>query len=92
MAQNSEKWGILLWIFAEGREIGGVYVGVYWSVIGHRLKVGATGGKGKAQEWCNACGSGWKCGKDGQRMGMPPVSLCIYLRDRSPQQSFSTGR
>jgi hypothetical protein len=48
MEWNSEKWGILLWIFAGRREIGGVY----WSVIGHRLRVGAAGVKGKVQEWC----------------------------------------
>jgi len=52
MARRCEKWGFLLWIFAERREIGGVYVGVYWSVIGHRLRVGAMGVKGKVQEWC----------------------------------------
>src|ERR1700754_941711 len=27
--------------------------GVYWSVIGHRLRVGAEGAKGKAQKWCS---------------------------------------
>ena len=48
MARRCEKWGFLLWIFAGEREIGGVY----WSVIGHRLRVGAEGAKGKAQEWC----------------------------------------
>ena len=48
MAQRCEKWGFLLWIFAKGREIGRVY----WSVIGHRLRVGAASRKGKAQEWC----------------------------------------
>ena len=48
MARRCEKWGFLLWIFAKGREIGGVY----WSVIGHRLRVGAMGMKGKVQEWC----------------------------------------
>jgi hypothetical protein len=53
MAWKCGKWGILLWIFAEGREIRGVCVGVYWSVIGHRLSVGAEEGKGKAQEWCS---------------------------------------
>ena len=36
---------------------------VYWSVIGHRLKVGATDRKGKVQERCRWCGRGWKCGK-----------------------------
>ena len=48
MARRCEKWGVLLWIFAKEREIGGVY----WSVIGHRLRVGAMGVKGKVQEWC----------------------------------------
>ena len=43
MARRCEKWGFLLWIFAKGREIGGVY----WSVIGHRLRVGAMGGEGQ---------------------------------------------
>ena len=61
MEQNGQKWGILLWIFAEGREIGGVYC----SVIGHPLRVGATGQQSKAQEWCKGCGWGWKCGKRG---------------------------
>ena len=28
------------------------FLGVYWSVIGHRLRVGAMGVKGKVQEWC----------------------------------------
>jgi hypothetical protein len=48
MARRCEKWGVSLWIFAGGCEIGGVYC----SVIGHRLRVGAESGKGKAQEWC----------------------------------------
>src|SRR5260370_11580616 len=61
MARRCEKWGVLLWIFAEGREIGGVY----WSVIGHRLRVGVARVKGKVQEWCKGCGLGWKCGKGG---------------------------
>jgi hypothetical protein len=46
MARRGEKWGFSLWIFVERREIGGVY----WSVIGHRLRVGAEGVKGKVQE------------------------------------------
>ena len=65
MEQNGQKWGILLWIFAEGREIGGVYC----SVIGHPLRVGATGQQSKAQEWCKGCGWGWKCGKAGTFVG-----------------------
>jgi hypothetical protein len=48
MARRCEKLGFLLWIFAERCGIGGVY----WSVIGHRLRVGAMGVKGKVQEWC----------------------------------------
>jgi hypothetical protein len=48
MARRCEKWGFWLWIFAKRREIDGVYC----SVIGHRLRVGAEGVKGKAQEWC----------------------------------------
>ncbi len=52
MARRCEKWGVLLWIFAKEREIGGVY----WSVIGHCLRVGAAGVKGKVQEWCSGCG------------------------------------
>ena len=48
MARSREKWGFWLWIFAGEREM----TGVYWSVIGHRLRVGVEGGKGKAQEWC----------------------------------------
>jgi hypothetical protein len=48
MARRGEKWGFSLWIFVERREIGGVY----WSVIGHRLRVGAEEVKGKVQEWC----------------------------------------
>ena len=59
MARRCEKWGFWLWIFAEGREIGGLYS----SVIGHRLRVGAMGVKGKVQEGCRLCGLGWKCGK-----------------------------
>jgi hypothetical protein len=43
MARRCEKWGFWLWIFAKRREIGGVY----WSVIGHRLRVGAMGGEGQ---------------------------------------------
>jgi hypothetical protein len=34
--------------------------------IGHRLRVGAMGVKGKVQEWCSRCGWGWKCGKGGR--------------------------
>ena len=63
MARSREKWGFWLWIFAKGREIGGVY----WSVIGHRLRVGATGVKGKAQEWCRLVWTGvemWEMGAD----------------------------
>jgi hypothetical protein len=48
MARSRKKWGFWLWIFAGGREFGGIYR----SVIGHRLRVGAMGVKGKAQEWC----------------------------------------
>jgi hypothetical protein len=48
MAPSREKWGFRLWIFSKGGEIGGVS----WSVIGHRLRVGAEAGKGKVQEWC----------------------------------------
>jgi hypothetical protein len=48
MTRSREKWGFWLWIFAKGCEIDGVY----WSVIGHRLRVGAEGLKGKVQEWC----------------------------------------
>lgn len=40
---------------------------VNWSVIRHRLRVGAEGVKGKVQEWCSRCGSGWKCGKGGAK-------------------------
>jgi hypothetical protein len=61
MARRCEKWGFWLWIFAEGREIGGVY----WSVIGHRLRVGAMGVKGKVQEWCRLMWMGvemWEMG------------------------------
>jgi len=49
MARSREKWGFWLWIFAGEREM----TGVYWSVIGHRLRVGAKGKKGKVQEWCS---------------------------------------
>jgi hypothetical protein len=61
MARSREKWGFWLWIFAKGCEIDGVY----WSVIGHRLRVGAEGVKGKVLEWCRLCGWEWKCGKWG---------------------------
>jgi len=54
MARRCEKWGVSLWIFAEGCEIGGVY----WSVIGHRLRVGAMGGISKVQEWCKLVWTG----------------------------------
>jgi hypothetical protein len=63
MARSREKWGFWLWIFAKGREIGGVY----WSVIGHRLRVGAEGRKGKVQEWCRLVWTGvemWEMGVD----------------------------
>jgi hypothetical protein len=62
MAQRCEKWGFLLWIFAGGREISGVYC----SVIGHRLRVGAMGWKGKAQKWCRFVWMGvemWEIGQ-----------------------------
>jgi hypothetical protein len=59
MGRSREKWGILLWIFAKRREL----LGVYCSVIGHHLRVGARGAKGKVQEWCSGCGLAWKCGK-----------------------------
>jgi hypothetical protein len=61
MARRCEKWGFLLWIFAERREIGEVY----WSVIGHRLRVGAGAAKGKVQEWCRLVWMGvemWEMG------------------------------
>jgi hypothetical protein len=54
MGRKHQKWGISLWISAETRETGGVY----WSVIGHRLRVGATPRKGKAQEWCRLVWTG----------------------------------
>jgi hypothetical protein len=63
MARSREKWGFWLWIFAEECEISGVY----WSVIGHRLRVGAKGEKGKAQEWCKWVWIGvemWKGGRE----------------------------
>ena len=44
---------------------------VYWSVIGHRLKVGAADGKDKVHERCRWCGLGWKCGKEGYTNGEP---------------------
>jgi hypothetical protein len=69
MARRCEKWGFLLWIFLEGREIGGVYVGVYWSVIGHRLRVGSMGVKGKVQEWCSWCGRGVEMWERGVNLG-----------------------
>ena len=65
MAQRCEKWGFLLWIFAEGCEIGGVY----WSVIGHRLRVGAMGVKGKVQEWCRLVWMGVEMWERGTRDG-----------------------
>jgi hypothetical protein len=40
---------------------------VYWSVIGHRLRVGAAGVKGKAQKWCKLVWTGvemWERGLD----------------------------
>jgi hypothetical protein len=54
MGRKHQKWGISLWISPEGREIGGVY----WSVIGHRLRVGAQARKGKVQEWCRSVWTG----------------------------------
>jgi len=86
MGQNSEKWGILLWIFAKRREIGGVYC----SVIGHRLRVGATSKKGKAHEWCNECGSGWKCGKGDSEMEFEPATLASDLREKDGNASGTT--
>jgi hypothetical protein len=61
MARSREKWGFLLWIFAGGLEFGGVYC----SVIGHRLRLGAMGVKGKVQEWCRLVWMGvemWEIG------------------------------
>jgi hypothetical protein len=61
MARRREKWGFWLWILVKGREIGGVY----WSVIGHRLRVGPEGVKGKVQEWCKSVWMGvemWEIG------------------------------
>src|SRR5882757_3390821 len=74
MARRCEKWGFLLWIFAEERGIGGVY----WSVIGHRLRVGAMGVKGKAQEWCRFVWTGvemWERGDVKHQSWVP------HLRD-----------
>jgi hypothetical protein len=56
MSWSYEKSGFLLWIFAARREFGGLFGQVYWLVIGHCLRVGAMGEKGKVQEWCDLCG------------------------------------
>jgi hypothetical protein len=63
MARSREKWGFWLWNFAQRREIGGFS----WSVIRHRLRVGAMGMKGKVQEWCRLVWTGvemWEKGVD----------------------------
>jgi hypothetical protein len=70
MAQSREKWGFWLWIFAGGREIRGVYC----SVIGHRLRVGATGVKGKVQKGCRLCGWGVEMWERGVRR-WPPLYI-----------------
>jgi hypothetical protein len=69
MARSREKWGFWLWIFAGEREM----TGVYWSVIGHRLRVGAKGKKGKVQEWCSLVWIGvemWEMGLPEGRGGL----------------------
>src|SRR5437868_6122424 len=80
MARRCEKWGFSLWIFEESREIGGVLGNVDWSVIGHHLSVGAAGKQGKAQEWCSACGKGWKVWEIGVGfLGHPYAGPTIWV-------------
>ena len=77
MARSREKWGFWLWIFAEEREISGVY----WSVIGHRLRVGAMGIKGKVQEWCRLVWIGVEMWEMGPRRTRD-LSLCADAQGR----------
>src|SRR6266851_3628568 len=76
MARRCEKWGFLLWIFVKRREIGGVY----WSVIGHRLRVGAMGVKGKVKEWCRLVWKGMEMWERGWEDGMFRVRRSPRLR------------
>ena len=82
MARRGEKWGFLLWIFAEGCEISGVY----WSVIGHRLRVGAMGVKGKAQEWCRLVWMRVEMWEKGERTGLlqARIHAISYLPTLAP--------
>jgi len=56
------------------------FAGVYWSVIGHRLRVGAMGVKGKVQEWCRECGWGVEMWEKGAKEGMSQCSQMPTLR------------
>jgi hypothetical protein len=49
---------------------------VYWSVIGHRLRVGAEEVKGKVQEWCRLVWMGvemWERGCGNRRLNVSYV-------------------
>jgi hypothetical protein len=52
---GAENGGFCCGFSRKGAKFVGFAWGVYWSVIGHRLRVGAEEGKGKAQEGCRLC-------------------------------------
>jgi hypothetical protein len=41
----------------------------FWSVIGHRLSLGAMGVKGKVQEWCRLVWTGVEMWEKGHQKG-----------------------